>query len=255
MSSPNQPPGFSGENDANMQQSQNPFAASPPNFSANGQPQGPIGQPQFGPQAFPQNYPQMAPQPKKSGGCFKWAAIIIGAFIALIVLGTIFAVVASQGGSNKSSSAQSGASQSNQAAEETGNDQQGSDGKDSNTELTLGSTFTGREGLEVGVNSFQIVEVEFLGPRACAEVTYVNTGDKQVDFQGYWDWTIQNPSGVISDPTYSGKNDLEHGKLAPGGTISGNVCFENSEPGEYLLVYKPKLELFSTDEASWRVGI
>ncbi len=89
---------------------------------------------------------------------------------------------------------------------------------------------------------------------SCAAVTYTNNGDKAVDFQGYWDWKAQNPAGVITNPTYGGEGSLSNGQLAPGGTVSGNVCFDGSDPGEYLLNFDPQLSL-SADKASWKATL
>ena len=52
------------------------------------------------------------------------------------------------------------------------------------------------------------------------------------------------------NPTFGGtEDDLGSGELAPGGTASGDVCFEGgAEPGQYALIYEAT---FSSDRAVW----
>ena len=132
-------------------------------------------------------------------------------------------------------------------------------------DITIGQHFPGHSVLHrcdprlklVGVIAYIIVlflASNPLGQNACAEVTYTNNGDEQASFQGYWDWKVQNPAGVITDPTFTGDDNLSDGELAPGGTVSGSVCFDSAEPGEYRLVYEPTLS-FSSDTATWVANI
>lgn len=174
---------------------------------------------------------------KKKGGCMKWGAIIVGVIILIVVLATVF------GGGDDSSSDSSGDAQSGSEAEQV----------EEGTDFALGETYTTRDGMDVVVNSFGVVS-NALGQNACANVTYTNNGDEQTSFQGYWDWKAQNPAGVITDPTVSGDDSLSSGDLAPGGTVSGSVCFESTEPGEYRLVYEPTLS-FSGDTATWMANL
>lgn len=170
---------------------------------------------------------------KKKGGCMKWGAIIIGAIILIIILATAF------GGGDDSDSDSSSDAQNDSEAEQV----------EEGTDFALGETYTTGDGMEIVVNNFSLVS-DALGQNACADVTYTNNGDEQTSFQGYWDWKAQNPAGVITDPTFGGDNSLSSGDLAPGGTVSGSVCFDSTEPGEYRLVYEPTLS-FSGDTATW----
>lgn len=174
---------------------------------------------------------------KKKGGCMKWGAIIVGVIILIVVLVTVF------GGGDDSSSDSSGDAQSGSEAEQV----------EEGTDFALGESYTTRDGMDIVVNSFGVVS-NAMGQNACADVTYTNNGDEQTSFQGYWDWKAQNPAGVITDPALSGDNSLSSGELAPGGTVSGTVCFESTEPGEYLLVYEPTLS-FSGDTATWMANL
>lgn len=137
----------------------------------------------------------------------------------------------------------------------SGGQDSASNASSKDSDLAVGETFTGRKGLAITVNSFNSITDVFGDPNVCAEVNYTNNGTDQADFQGYWDWKVQNPNGVITDPTFvASANMLESGSLAPGGTITGDVCFKGADPGEYTLNYDPQLQIFS-DKASWKATI
>lgn len=178
---------------------------------------------------------------KKKGGCMKWGAIIVGAIVLIAILATVFG-----GGDDSSSGSSNEGSSDTQAGGETEQVEEG-------TDFALGETYTTRDGMDILVSSFGLASNP-LGQNACAEVTYTNNGDEQASFQGYWDWKVQNPAGVITDPTFTGDDNLSDGELAPGGTVSGSVCFDSAEPGEYRLVYEPTLS-FSSDTATWVANI
>ncbi|MBD8030276.1 DUF5067 domain-containing protein [Corynebacterium gallinarum] len=179
---------------------------------------------------------------KKKGGCMKWGAIIVG---ILIVIGIISAVA---GGGDDTSSTSSDSNTSSEAGAEQGANE-GAEAEEK-TEFQIGETYTGGKGLEVTLNSFQATSSSFGTPLTCGQVTYTNNTDEQVSFSGAWDWKAQNPAGVITDPTFSGSDDLSSGELAPGGTITGSICFDGTEPGEYRVTDSPTLS-FSSDTATW----
>lgn len=224
----------------------NPFAAPQANYNAQ-QPAGyPHGQPQFTPQGYPQNFGQIPQEPKKNSGCLKWGLIIVGIFVLLTIISVIIVVVALVYNSDSSSSSQG--TSTTQNADTVGGTQNADN-------LSVGDTFNGSDGLKITVSSFEVVETPILGPHSCALITYVNEGSGEANFEQFFDWSLQNPSGVIDQPTYAGENDLQSGKLAPGGTVSGNVCFDTTEPGEYSLTYEPTLSLLSTDKATWKAPL
>lgn len=91
-----------------------------------------------------------------------------------------------------------------------------------------------------------------LGATLCTTATLQNGSDKTMDFNLY-DWKLQAPSGTITDPTFIGTdNILSSGQVAPGGTATGDICFENkaAEPGQFVILYEPILEFFS-DRSAW----
>jgi len=88
-----------------------------------------------------------------------------------------------------------------------------------------------------------------LGSFLCSTVTYVNNGADQATFNTF-DWKLQDPAGAARTVGLFGDNDLQSGDLAPGGTVSGDVCFEGTgEPGQYILLYEGSL--FGTERGAW----
>jgi hypothetical protein len=90
---------------------------------------------------------------------------------------------------------------------------------------------------------------QFMGPMKCAEVSYRNTGSGQASYNAF-DWKLQNPAGAIVSPSFGGDNSLSSGQLAPGGTTSGQVCFDakDAQSGSYTLSYEGGP---FTDKVSW----
>ena len=136
------------------------------------------------------------------------------------------------------------------------------------TDAAAGPTFQGqREGdtvAEAGqsitlddlvTTATPLVEGQMLGTTAvlCSAVTIVNNGDDAASFNGGFDWKLQDPQGAARGTTLGGSDTLlSAGELAPGGTVSGDVCFNNSTgaPGQYAVIYEPAFS-FSGDRAVW----
>lgn len=91
------------------------------------------------------------------------------------------------------------------------------------------------------------------GATLCTTVSYLNNGGDTVSY-GAFDWTMQNPNGAIVNLTFFGGegNFLSTGELAPGGTVTGQVCFEdqNASAGQYVLLYDAP-SFFSTERLAW----
>lgn len=88
----------------------------------------------------------------------------------------------------------------------------------------------------------------------CTTVSYKNGGDDPQPFNPF-DWKLQDPQGASRDATFGGTdNDLSSGDLAVGGSVSGDVCFEDPNggaPGTYTVIYKPSFGFNADDTASW----
>jgi len=89
------------------------------------------------------------------------------------------------------------------------------------------------------------------GKTLCTKVSYNNGTDKSVAFNAF-EWKLQDPNGTILSTTLGGTDDtLNSGDLAPGGKVTGDVCFENkSAPsGQYVVLYEGNI--FSGDRIAW----
>ena len=224
--------------------------------------QGDASQPENG--KFQQNQYQQQPngfaapqQPqKKKGGCMKWGAIIVG---VLVVLGIIINIAGgdSEDTSSSSSSSSDGAGVAAADADTNENaavEADAEEGEAQSSELAPGQTYTTSKGLDITINSVTTTSDVFGTSYVAVDVTYLNNGDDEPSF-GTTDWTIQTPAGVVSDASWAGiDGQLDSGKLTPGGTVTGTVFFEGTDPGEYRIVWEPMFS-FSSDSATWIANI
>jgi hypothetical protein len=91
-----------------------------------------------------------------------------------------------------------------------------------------------------------------LGKTLCTTVTYKNNGSTPGSFNGGFDWKLQDPAGAALMTGFGGSTGvLSAGQLAPGGTTSGDVCFDQkaSASGQYVLLYDPMN--FSSTRGAW----
>ena len=108
---------------------------------------------------------------------------------------------------------------------------------------------------DVVTTATPLAEGQMLGTTAvlCSTVTIVNNGDDAASFNGGFDWKLQDPQGAARGTTLGGSDALlSAGELAPGGTVSGDVCFDNptGAPGQYAVIYEPAFSV-SGDRAVW----
>ncbi|TCK26996.1 DUF4190 domain-containing protein [Pseudonocardia endophytica] len=91
-----------------------------------------------------------------------------------------------------------------------------------------------------------------LGKTLCTTVTYKYNGSTTGSFNGGFDWKLQDPNGAALMTGFTGSDKaLSAGQLAPGGTTSGDVCFDqnNAASGQYVLLYDAMT--FSSDRGAW----
>lgn len=91
-----------------------------------------------------------------------------------------------------------------------------------------------------------------LGKTLCTTVTYKYMGSTTGSFNGGFDWKLQDPAGAALMTGFTGSNNaLLAGQLVPGGTTSGDVCFDqkSSASGQYVLLYDAMT--FSSDRGAW----
>lgn len=101
--------------------------------------------------------------------------------------------------------------------------------------VAAGETVTS-DNLQVTAEPVRKVKPRYTDPQLCSRVTYRNTGDDE-EFFNVIDWKIQSPDGVQQLATFALDKGLSAGQLAPGGTVSGDVCRQGpGVAGEYLVI-------------------
>lgn len=107
---------------------------------------------------------------------------------------------------------------------------------------------------DIAVTSTPLIagDATFGGSTLCTTATVQNNSDETIDFSTF-EWKLQAPSGTINNTTFTGsQNLLSTGQVAPGGTATGDICFDNepAESGEFIVLYEPIFSFFS-DRAAW----
>jgi len=106
---------------------------------------------------------------------------------------------------------------------------------------------------DITVNSSALFEGDAtLGPTLCTTVSVANGSSDTADFS-LIDWKLQSPGGTILNTGFSGSDNLINtGQLAPGGSTTGDVCFDGdpAEAGQFVVIYEPAFAFFS-DRAAW----
>jgi hypothetical protein len=112
--------------------------------------------------------------------------------------------------------------------------------------FTAGQTVD-RDGLQITAEPLRKVKPQYGDRMVCSKVTYNNTGTDQAPFNVI-DWKIQNPAGVQSPAYMAQDGGLQSGQLAPGGSVTGDVCATDpGAAGGYLIIN----ESFFADPVRW----
>ncbi len=144
------------------------------------------------------------------------------------------AVLAAQQATSKAindavDSAKSGPAVTSTSAAPAGTSDGAADTAAQSQDLALGTSITLADGLTVSVDSVDTSLVKHDGsPITAVTVTYTNGSSEEASFNVY-DWKAQDTQGVLRSYTYYSGSDvvsLGSGTLAPGGTVTGAVCFE-----------------------------
>lgn len=111
-------------------------------------------------------------------------------------------------------------------------------------DLTLG---------DLTVSSTALIEGDAtFGPTLCTTAVLNNGSSDTIDFN-LFDWKLQSPAGTILNSGIGGsENIINSGQLAPGGTTTGDICFDadTAETGQYVVLYEPVFSFFS-DRGAW----
>lgn len=111
-------------------------------------------------------------------------------------------------------------------------------------DLTLGDLTVSSSALVEGDATF--------GPTLCTTAVLNNGSSDTIDFN-LFDWKLQSPAGTILNSGLGGSdNIINSGQLAPGGTTTGDICFDadTTETGQYVVLYEPIFSFFS-DRGAW----
>ncbi len=218
--------------------------SSPQNFDQDPAPQGQPGQPY-------QDAPVAQPTKKKK---WPWIVGIVG---ALIVFGAV------NGGDSDTTTDARGLSGDTGAAEQADLREQPAPKEapvaedvpapeEQSTDLPIGDT-TEVRGMQVTVSNAYFTTDFFGSQYLCIDTALANNSDRQKPFSPY-DFELEKPNGVVTDPAIHGLDvqALEYADLNSGGSTSGAVCFDASEPGDYRINYQDGL---FNKPVSWRATL
>lgn len=201
------------------------------------------------PGMYPNPEPQHPHNPAQQRTRRIWPWIVVGVPVLLFGACSI-AMVADLGDSPEATVTSGPDHAGDEATAATGPDFPGK--LDHDTAAVAGSTIT-RDDLAYTVAPLEVVDTVF-GGYLCSAVSIDNVGTAQNDFNGYTDWSLQDPSGAIRDATFgTDRPMLSSGKIAPGGHVTGNICFDTptgAAPGTYVVLFEDTFS-FSTDRLAW----
>jgi len=91
------------------------------------------------------------------------------------------------------------------------------------------------------------------GETLCTTATYDNSTDAAAMFT-LFDWKLQDPNGaILSTGLIGSDNPLSRGEIAPGGNVSGDVCFtapQGNPAGQYIVLLDPSFR-FTAERIAW----
>jgi hypothetical protein len=170
-------------------------------------------------------------------------------FWLLVILVVIIAAV-SGGGGGDSSTSTSGSASTESASNDGGAAASAKDDKPK-TDVAAGETVT-MDDVQVTSTPLTPVTPQYSNSSyLCTTVTYVNGGKDSASFNTF-DWKLQDPQGASRDATFGGSDKtLNSGDLAPGGTVSGDVCFDDATgaSGTYKVIYSASF--WNDTKATW----
>jgi Domain of unknown function (DUF4352) len=121
-------------------------------------------------------------------------------------------------------------------------------------EFTAGQT-ADRDGLQITVSPLKKVKPQYGSAMLCSQVSYVNNSGEEQNYNGGFDWKLQDPNSNIVNTTFGGDNALSAGSLAPGGKVAGNVCFDDPKlKGDYWVINEQMISL-SSSQARWKATL
>ncbi|MBM7415848.1 MULTISPECIES: DUF4352 domain-containing protein [Nocardiaceae] len=221
-------------------------------------PQGQYPQGQYPQGQYPQQGAGYGPPQKKKR---KWPWIVLG-IVVLLILAAAFG-----GGGDDNPGSASGGNDSASTGSEAATGSEEAPESEAAPPPDNGITWPGKTDDDLGANAGETVDQDgvvttaapleevssVLGENLCSLVTIVNNTGENQSF-GTFDWSLLDPAGTIKSSTYAADiNLLESGETAPGGTATGNVCFDvpvGAPAGQYVVLFE-KTFSFSSDRIGW----
>ncbi|MDK1361339.1 hypothetical protein QNO00_13825 [Arthrobacter sp. zg-Y1219] len=180
---------------------------------------------------------------KKAGRAWlKYLRLIVE---AVLVLTIVFLLTNGDAGADSVSDPAEGSSARQEASEESKPDPQASPaypGAEASDVVAQGGESLELDGVTITATALSEGDSSPGSyPTLCASVTMENNSGATAEFDSF-DWNLQTPTGVIDYSSHYGSDSLlRTGKIASGGTASGDVCFTHDSPeaGDYLVLYTP----------------
>ncbi|MBL8928027.1 MAG: hypothetical protein JNM77_17625 [Pseudonocardia sp.] len=182
---------------------------------------------QYGHQQPPQWGPPGPPTPRPPRGAKKrkWPWVFGGVVLLAVIIGSV------AGKETPGPAADTDSATAPVAADPAESDS--TPGQD----FTAGQTVE-RDGVQITAEPLRKVKLQYTDRRVCSTITYRNGGSDEAPFN-LLNWKIQNPAGVQSNAVYALDDGLKSGQLAPGGTVTGDVCIiDQGAPGDYLVIHE-----------------
>jgi hypothetical protein len=169
-------------------------------------------------------------------------------FWLLVILVVIIIAAVSGGGGGDSSTSTSGSASTESASNDGG---AAAAPAASKTDVAAGETVN-LDDVQVTSTPLTPVQPQYSNSSyLCTTVTYVNGGKDSASFNTFV-WKLQDPQGASRDATFGGSDKtLNSGDLAPAGTVSGDVCFDDptGASGTYKVIYSASF--WNDTKATW----
>lgn len=217
--------------------------------------------------------PPAPTKPAKKPFWKRWWFILLAVLVVLGIFGNLgggsqddsSSTAASSGGAETTETSSAASADTDSAASADSVEQTTAPAAESDEPAST-ATFAGQQDQDVAVKPGESVTIKGVtvtaadlfagdstfGATTCSTVSLKNGSGDTVDFNLY-DWKLQQPSGTIVDPTFTGSdNILSDGQIVDGGSATGDVCFDvdSSVSGEYVLIYQ-NVYSWSSDRAAW----
>jgi flagellar basal body-associated protein FliL len=241
-----------------------PYQQQQPNTNYPSNPQWPSQQPMYPQQQPPPNYQQYPQQPmplqqpppqKKKSRALLWIVLVV---VAVLVLGCIGSVIAVTSAARNASTATISTLATSVATTSANNTP-----STSGQVAKVGQTITVQD-IAATLISVKTLPNDQYSPAKpgntyiVAHVKLVNHSSAEVDY-GPFDFHVKSSSGNITDgdftSSYTGNDQLNTGKLSPGGSVEGDLIFQTGKSDHKAqLTWQPSF-FGNAGDNGWLLGL